>query len=395
MAFATALDIAQFACVRLGQTRITSMTQEIKQAREIAFVYDKLRQAELERNLWAFATKSVVLRKIGIDTVLWTPAAWAASVAQLPGMVLSYTSTDSIYSGQTFYWQLSAAETTSVAPDANTLWHRYCGPTAIDLYDMGTAGDGTTNSTYQAGEVVLVPSTWAAGTTYAANAVVLSQSIIYVSLAGSNLANLPTDTAWWTPWTSRGRTDQTYGWTADESPVPLTYPGTVTVYLSLYGNNKDFPTPSSVTWRSLGGTVAGLRIGHPYRGNAFYLPSGYLKRAPSDPKGNTAPYLGAAYGVPPDDWTPEGNLIVTSEAGPLTLRFVADVIDVPDMNPLFCVGLAERIAVDTCESITSSDAKVAMAERAYRRAIFDARVSNAIEIGPLSPVENRYVVVRR
>ena len=402
MAFTIPLDILNLSLVSLGQPREGSYTAG--KIPELVFAYDKLRAAELERNLWRFATKRVLLRAIGVDTVMWTPAVWAAGVAQAAGMVLSYTPASGVYNGQTYYWQLSAAETTSIAPDLDPLFHRYCGPLAIDLYNTGSAGDGTSNTTYHAGEVVLVPAAYAGGTTYAINDVVRSGASWYVSLVGSNVGNAVTDTTKWALWTSRGRSNNSFGVTASNSPIPLTYPAGYAVYISLFNNNKDNPVSATGNWLSVGGTVATLRPLYPLGSgpvqdrnsmNAFRLPNAFLKRAPSDPKGNQAPYLGAAYGTPPEDWTPESDFIVSGDPGPITLRFVADVIDVTDMDALFCVGLAKRIASETCETITSSDAKVQLNERAYKQAMSAARVSNAIEIGPISAVENKLVVVRQ
>lgn len=404
MAFIQPLDIANLALLRLGQPRIGAFTDSSKGASEMAFVYDKLRQAELEANLWRFATKRTVLRAIGLDTVLWMPATWAASVSQAAGMVLAYAPTSGVYSGQTAYWQLRVAETTSASPDTDVLWDHYCGPLAIDLYNTGSAGDGTSNTTYSAGEVVLVPATYAGGTTYAVNDVVNSGGSWYVSLAGSNTGNTPASSAtWWVLWTSRGRSTGSFGQTASGSAVPLTYPGTPSIYISLYSSNEDNPVSATGNWLSLGGTVKPLTVLYPIgagpvtdpaSSNAFYLPNGFLKRAPTDPKGGQMPWLGASYGVMPEDWSPEGNFLISATAGPLMLRFVADITDVTKMDALFCVALAERAAADTCETITSSDAKVQMAERSYRRAIANASRTNMIEIGAVSNYENRFITVR-
>lgn len=403
MAFTSPLDIVNFAALRLGQPRISAFTDNAKIATEGGFAYDRLRVAELGRNLWRFATKRVILRAVGIDTVLWTPATWASGQSYKAGTVVNYTPTSGVYANQLFSWQLSAAETSSTTPDFDPLFHHYAGPIAIDLYNTGSAGDGTSNTTYNAGEVVLVPATYASGTTYAKNDVVNSGGNWYVSLIASNLGNAVTDTAAWVLWTSLGRSKNSYGVTASNSPVPLTYPAGYSVYISLYSNNADNPVSATGTWLSVGGTVAELSPLYPIGAgpisdltttNAFHLPNGYLKRAPTDAKGNQTPYLGAAYGATPEDWEPESDYFISGDPGPMLLRFVADVVDVTDMDPLFCVGLAERIAQDICETVTGSDAKVQLAERGYKKAMGDARTSNAIEIGPITPVENRLVTVR-
>lgn len=403
MAFTSPIDIVNRTAQLLGQSRISNFSEGSKMASETGFAYDKLRLAEIERNLWRFATKEVVLRAVGIDSVVWTPPTWATGQSYSAGTVVSYTPTSGVYTGQLFYWQLNTAETSSATPDNDPLFNHYGGPVVIDLYDTGSNGDGTTNTTYQAGEVVLVPPTYSSGTTYAQWNVVNSGGNWYVSMSAGNVGNAVTNTTYWTLWTGNGRSDNSYGVTASNSPVPLTYPSGYSVYLSLYNNNADNPVSATGTWLSVGGTISPLLFVYPIGAgpwhdlttrNVFRLPNGFLKRAPLDPKGGMNAYLGAASGVTPDDYVVEGNYLVTRDAGPIVVRFVHDVIDVPNMDALFCEGLASRMAVDLCETITSSDEKVQLAERKYKEAMGAARTNNAIEIGPITPIENRYVTVR-
>lgn len=394
MAYRLPVDVANRALYHLGKPNITAFTDESDEAHSLGGVYDNLRLDEMARNLWRFATKRAILRAIGIDSVLWTPPTWAAGTYSV-GSVAAYTPGSGVYAGYTSYWQTKAAKTGSntTTPDNDPDWQHYNGPLAFDLYN--------TDTTYFAGEIVLVPSAWAVGTTYAANAVVRSSTTWYVSLAGSNTANAVSDTTWWAEWSAGGRADGDWGLTASDSQIPLTYPGTVGVYLSLYNGNADNPVSATGNWLSLVGTVAAINIVYPVGAgpsvdtrsyNVFRLPSGFLKRAPTDPKGNQVPYLGAASGVPPEDWTPEGDFIVSGDQGPILLRFVADVTDVAAMDPQFCEGLAARIATELAPGMAPD--RQQSAERAYRRSMSNARVSNSIEVGPISQVECRYIVVR-
>lgn len=388
MAYRLPVDIANRALYHLGKPNIASFTDMSDEAHAIGQLYDNLRLDEMARNLWKFATRRTILRSASIDSVLWTPPTWAAGTYSV-GSVVSYTPGNGPYQGFASYWQTKAAKTGSntTTPDNDADWQHYTGPLAFDLYDSDT--------TYFAGEIALVPAAWGVGTTYAANAVVRSSTTWYVSLAGSNTGNAVTDTTWWTPWAAGGRTSGDWGLTAGETPIPLTYPGSYGVYLSLYNGNADNPVSATGTWLSLAGTVAAVNIVHPADSrapNIFRLPNGFLKRAPTDPKGNQVPYLGAASGVPPEDWTPEGDYLVSGDTGPMLLRFVADVTDVAAMDVQFCEGLAARIAV---ELAPPDDPKAQRkAERAYSRAMMTARISNAIEVGPISPVECRYITVR-
>lgn len=404
MTYTTPLDILNTSLQLLGQPRVATFTSTAsKAAQDLAFAYDKLRLEELESNLWCFSTRRATLRAIGIDTVVWTPPTWVSATAYSAGAIVAYAPTSGPYVGETIVWQTKKAKTSSdtTTPDNDTDYSKFNGTLSIDLYNTGTEGDSTTS--YSAGEVVLVPAAWASGTTYAINEVVRSSTTWYVSLAGSNLANAVTDTAWWAPWTSRGRSDGTFGVTATDSPIPLSFPGTVAVYVSLYNSNEDNPASSTVNWLSVAGTVQSLRIIWPIGAgplhdlstvNVFPLPNGFLKRAPSDPKGNQVPYLGARSGVPPEDWVVEDKYLTSRDAGPLTLRFVADVIDVSRMHALFCGALAARNASQNNEGVTQDNAKGNRAARDYVLAIRRARRQNAIEVGPITPVENRYVLVR-
>lgn len=397
MAFHLPVDIANRALQILGKPHIADFTDQSDEAHETGAVYDNLRLDEMSNNLWRFATKRAVLRALSIDSVIWTPPTWAAGTFSV-GAIAAYTPASGVYSGIIGYWQTKAAKTSSntTTPDNDPDWQHYNGQVAIDLYDADT--------TYFAGEVVLVPSAWSSGTTYAANAVVRSSTTWYVSLAGSNLNNAVTDTTWWAAWSAGGRTSgATWGVTAGDTPIALTYPGTVGVYLSLYNTNADNPISATGTWLSLTGTVVPIALVYPIgagpaadirTSNVFRLPNGFLKRAPTDPKGNQTPYLGAASGVAPEDWTLEGDYIVSGDAGPVLLRFIADVTDVAEMDPTFCGGLAARMATELSAALQANERK-RDAEMAYRRTMTQARLINAIEIGPISPVENRYITVRQ
>lgn len=404
MAYNTPLDIYNRALQNCGRKRVWN-TDEPSDAKEINACYDSLRLDELERNLWTFATKRVVLRPIGYDTVLWTPPTWSSGSNYSPGAVVSYTPAGGPYNGQVLFWYLTAAKTGSTTtPDLDTDWHIYTGPVAIDLYDTGI----TTNSSqsYQAGEVVLVPAAYSAGTTYAENDVVSSSTTWYVSLTNSNLGNAVTDTTHWAPWTSQGRGNSTFGVTATKSPVPLTYPGTPAFYVSLYNKNADNPVSATGNWLSLGGTFEPLLLTWPVGAGprqdittkqAYRLPYAFMRQAPTDPRGGAHSWLGAASGSQPEDYVVEHGYLTTATFGPLMLRFVASVIDVSDFHPMFAEALAARIANEVGPGlIEDKRLQVMMAKiaREYASKISQARAVNTIEVGPVTPTENRYVTVR-
>ncbi len=402
-AFTAPADIINRALQQVGSSR-RLITDVQKNVTEGVFAYDKLREQELNRNTWAFATKRTVLRPIGVDTLLWAPPAWSAATWAV-GAVVSYTPTSGVYAGEANYWQTAAAKTSAntTTPEADPDWHQYFGPVAVDLY-----GSPSTSqiSSYHAGEIVVMPALWLTGSTYAANAVVVgSDNAIYVSLVGSNHANNPVgDTTHWTAWATNGRSSTTWGETAGGTFVPLTYPGTTRFYLSLVNGNADNPLATGAQWLSLTGTGTALAVLYPIGAgpstdtgtlNAFRLPYGYMRRVASDPKRGVNPYLGAPQGPIADDWLLEGGYIVSRDPGPLMVRFVANVLDVPAMNAMFCEGLAIRLALDgLVDSLTQDSAKKAQMRADYNRILGDARLINAIESGWQDPPEDDFITAR-
>jgi hypothetical protein len=224
-----------------------------------------------------------------------------------------------------------------------------------------------------------------------------------VSLVGSNTNHAVTNTTYWTPWTNPGRSKGSYGQTAGGSPIPLTYPGTPTVYLSLYSSNSDNPVSATGNWLALTGTVAPLQVRYPLgagplhdtnTANAYHLPYGFLRRAITDPKAGQTAYLGANSGSAPEDWTPEDQYFVSKDSGPLMMRFIGNVLDVSEMDVLFCEALGAAIAMEITEPVLQDVQKYQKAAGGYKLAISRARAANMIESGPVTMTESKYLTVR-
>jgi len=128
--------------------------------------------------------------------------------------------------------------------------------------------------------------------------------------------------------------------------------------------------------------------------NLFRLPSGFLREAPQDPKQGNVSYLGAPSGMPQDDWTFEGDYITTMDSAVIILRFVADVQDVAQMDPMFCEGLGARLGLEICEPLTQSDSKLGVISQIYKTFMSDARQVNGIETGSVEPPLDDYLVCR-
>ena len=95
-----------------------------------------------------------------------------------------------------------------------------------------------------------------------------------------------------------------------------------------------------------------------------------------------------------EDWQYEGKFIISQEPGPILFRFAADVIKVTDMDDMFCEGLGARMGLEGCETITNSTAKQQTCNTAYMKFMGEARMNNAIEIGPVEPPEDDYITCR-
>ena len=412
MTFVTPLDIVNRALQHCGVRRIATFNDPTSQAQELAFMYDKLRDAEIRRNQWRFATKRVVLRPTDIDTLLWKPPAWdnTGGTVYAVGAVVDYTppgaETD-------FYWVCNVSNNATTTPDLSLQWTRYFGPVTADLWlnPKGNPIPVTPQVSYFTGEIVIVPATWLIGTTYPINAVVNRNGIFYVSLAGANVGNDPaTSGTWWTAYIGRGPGGQTgspnYGLTSTYTLLPLVYSAGFTFYVSVISNNLDNPTAGTGTWLLLGGSSTPLQFVYPIGAgplwdasskNAYHLPYGFLRSANQNPKEGQDPFLGAPSAPFQTDWVFEGDYFVSRYNGAVMLRFIADIIDVFEMDPMFCEGLAARIANECAPSLVEPP-KLALTyanvRRHYAEEMREARLANALEIGYDTPPRDEYLSVR-
>lgn len=101
--------------------------------------------------------------------------------------------------------------------------------------------------------------------------------------------------------------------------------------------------------------------------NRYSLPNDFLRLIRDDETGQ-AP-----------DWRIEGLFIVTADAAPLDIRYVARIDDPNFYDPLFVEAFASKLAVETCQEITQSNGKKEGAQRDYDFAINEAKRVGAIE----------------
>lgn len=358
------VDICNRALQHIGATRITALDDDSKNANACAFVYDKVRAAELRRNIWQFSCRRSAMRAAGFNTQLFVPTAYAGATTYAAGALVA---------SNNLYWQSQIAGNVGNTPgQSQGKWEVFFGQLYANPWDSTTA--------YFPGEIVYGPFLWQASTTYASgNQVTDKNGVVWQSSVNNNLGNIPATGSFWT----------------------VVVSPTYTFYLSLLGGNSSNPTVAN--WLTLTGTStafaplwpiqAGPRT-QSFTKNVYPLPYGYLRTAPQEPKAGSQGFLGAPSGLAYNDWELDGNFLVTADVDVILYRFGADFTNVSAMDPMFCEGLAARIAIELCEELTQSGEKLKNAWAAYNTVMKEARLVNGIEEMPTEPYEDEYITVR-
>lgn len=396
-AFKLPIDIINRALQHMHANRISRLTEHSANALEPVAAYDRIRESELSNNLWRFATRRVILRAVQTQAVYLHTSAQTTS-----GTTLTFTSTMGVQIGQLVTGTNIPANTTVSAYTATTV--------TLSAAVSGTVASAAT-ITFGSPTFLWTPPTYAAGTAYAVGNVVVDSTGDWWQARVSTTGNAPTPGPIWGryygPETAEpflaGATNQPGTYFAGD----LAMAGG-TVYLSLNNANPD--TPPSVNWLDVLGTTVPLSILWPIgtgpasdlgTNNVYRLPHGFLRRAPTDPKaGLTNNWLGFPGNMPSEDYTMEGDYIVSSSRGPVMIRYVADFVDVQDMDASFCEMFAARIAMETMTTpnmaIEQKQAALIMSScRAhYKRERAGAVQQNAIEMGPTEMELEEYIRVR-
>jgi hypothetical protein len=394
LAFSLPVDIANVGLAALGVNQITAADFAVpvtKGGREASRQYDKLRVAELRRNCWSFATRRAMLRPIDTGTVIWAPPTYNAAAAYVVGQV-------SVYNGD--WYQAQEGVQVGDIPNTAATWLRYFGPATADPFFLPPGSTSGGGGGYFPGDIVVVPEAYGSGNTYLANTIVDSAGVLYVSLVGANIGHTPaTSPTYWAPYVGPS------SGSATPSIGPFVYSAFgagVVVYLSLVSNNQVFPGANS-SWCPVYGSVLPLQILYPIgtgpasdfsTPNVFRKPNGFLRQAPTDPKAGISPWVGGPVYNEEEDYLFEGNYIISKKSGPIMIRFIADVIDVTSMDPMFCEGLGQRMGWAMCEAVTQAADKKQSCLAAYMLVMAEARAVNGIETGDEEPYEDEYVLVR-
>ncbi len=425
MPFIDSLDIANRALQHVGAVQISAPDEDSKNNKEVAFAYDKVRRAELRRNVWRFSIRKAALRPIETTTLLLSAPAYDSTKTYLPGAIVQDTN------GQ--YWMSLKPDNINNSPGGNNdYWDAYFGPLTVSLYDDSTSyftGElvymaGADAGSYQVymslkngnADTPNVATAWDSATTYYSDQVVSHGGSQWRSLLPFNLGTTPAEGPLAYDSTATYAADDTvtgsdnfiYSSVAGSNTGndPTTDGGihwTNTNVANAWSNSPTL-TVSAISWMPIGSlALRPLTMLYPIGSgpmsdttsrNVYRLPAGFLREAPQDPKAGSTSFLGAPSGLIYDDWEFESNFIVTACSSPIVFRFVADVTTVSKMDDMFCEGLACRVAESVCEPITQSTAKLAAIASEYQKFMGEARTVNAVETGAEEPPEDDWVMVR-
>ena len=440
----TPVDIGNRALIRVGyDLLLTTLTDNSKAAKLVNFNYDKLRKAELRRNVWTFATRRTMIRPYNSTCLQFVPEVYNAAKTYIPGSIVSYA--NQVYEATQAVPLATPPDvnsTSSVNPyTASAYWQIWFGSPMVSQWSYSQQQGG--------------PSFWVSTTSYAAQTQVIgSDGNEYYSLINGNLNNNPvTDggvhwgyvgvaptgqgylqgelvyyplganpgiyrcmnqnlnlqpgstPAWVSTQTYAQFQTVTYGGVVYQSTEPLNVGNTPT------GTGAWVTIPSTQTnqmegsnWLLLGAaSLIDFQINYPANSgpstdeatrNVFILPNGFLRPCSQDPKAGIISYLGAPSERRAVDWTYENGYLISSYFTPIPYRFVADVQNVGEFDAMFCEGLAMKLAKEICEPLTQSTEKLQMIQADYKTIMGEARIVDGIEAGATQQPLDDYIACR-
>lgn len=435
ISFATPVDICNRGLDHTGTQPIVTLTDDTKAARVMRQMYDKVRGAELRRNVWRFSIRKAALRAFNWDTMFVVFAPYNAAKTYIQGSVVLNAVDSKVYLAS----QNVPLATVPGAPN-EAYWTLFYGPMTAEPWlpaapATNSNGQSLTGG-YYAGEFVYVLNgtkatvymsletsnvdnpaivpTWLATQTYFMQEAVTYNTVDYYSAIDLNLANTPVPA--WAIGTTYAASAEVLGsdnnlyTSVGSANIGHNPVGDAGVHWTLVGSAQWIPAAGTQTdlmvgqnWIQLDATVVHKRILYPVGSgprdqsatrNLFPLPAGYLKVAPQDPKAGASSYLGFPSNLMDTDWEFEGNWIVTRDSTVIVLRFVADIADVTQMDPMFCEGLGARLGMESCETLTQSTEKFQAIGAHYKLVMGEARTVNGIEIGADEPPLDDYLACR-
>jgi len=116
--------------------------------------------------------------------------------------------------------------------------------------------------------------------------------------------------------------------------------------------------------------------------NRYALPNDYLRLIRDDESGQNV------------DWRIEGTFIVTADAAPLDIRYMARITDPNTFDALFIESLASKLAYQTCKEITGSTTQQSVCKQDYDWAVAEAKRCGSIEKPAQEFAEDDWILVR-
>ena len=406
LAFQTDVDIANRALQHLRKRRIGAFSDSSQQAQELGFIFDKVREAELRNNLWRFATRR---------TVMW-PISTVSAVIKTTTLTLINTNTFTVANTTNVAVGQVVTDVNGYIPPGSTV-ASFVVNTSVTINATGGithALASTSNLTFTTSQLWTPPS-YAAGTAYVVGQIVVDANGEWWQCTASGTGNTPVANSSY--WTHYFGPDSLQAWNANPPSTTVAvqyYTGDLVlgsdqnVYCSLQSSNSgNDPTLTYGYWLLVGGTVSPLEFTFPigtgpYNDNqtlnCFRLPHGYLRQAPSDPKTNLNPWLGLPMADQSLGWMFEGDYVVADFNGSAMLRFVANIVDVPQMDPMFCEMFAARLATEVGPLLIEDAALLgpilSNTNKHYNDERFKAVAVNGIEIGPTGRPADDWITVR-
>lgn len=119
---------------------------------------------------------------------------------------------------------------------------------------------------------------------------------------------------------------------------------------------------------------------------SYTLPADFLRLLPRDPEDN----------LNDRDWQIEENRkLITNEAAPFNMRYIKNITDPNEMDPLFREALSSKLALEICYAVTQSNTLKESLREDYKDAIREAKRTNGIERVPQESSEDSFITARR
>ena len=333
-----------------------------------------------------------------LDDVVNVFPSWAVGTTYSQGQTVLYTDGN-------YYSSLINSNLGNVPPSSAADWALMPVLVLQTEFNFQTPSPFTTAPPFVPGTTPI--DEWNTLATYNIGQFVIWNAATYVSLINNNTGNFPSNASDWA---------QCTGGTVYQSLVdfnlgnaPGSSPSQWTTTFTLGGGNSlwvqiggaAFPNGVGINAFQLTYPIGSGPVQDTWSKNAYMLPANYLRRCAQDPSAGRVSLFGAPTNLSERDWVIESGFLVTTDAMPVTFRFVADVQNVAGTNgqqgfpDLFCEMLSCSIALEICEPLTQSTRKKSVIAQEYKFRRTEAITVDAIETGAEEPPLDDFITARQ